>query len=108
MKIIIDSREQRPFDFLSQNGDIETERGTLDTGDYSVAGLESRVAVERKSLADLVTWGIPFPPLPGLCHGVGYGLHCTASRPLPLCREQGESGGRDSPFPPAICEGQGT
>lgn len=55
MKIIIDSREQRPFDFLSQNGDIETERGTLDTGDYSVAGLESRVAVERKSLADLVT-----------------------------------------------------
>lgn len=54
MKIIVDTREQRPFTFLSQNGDIETERGTLTLGDYSLAGLESCVAVERKSLADLV------------------------------------------------------
>lgn len=55
MKIIIDTREQRPFAFLGQNGDIETERGTLSLGDYSLAGLTDRVAVERKSLADLVT-----------------------------------------------------
>lgn len=54
MKILIDTREKCPFNFLSQCGDIETERGTLSLGDYSLAGLENRVAVERKSLADLV------------------------------------------------------
>lgn len=54
MKIIIDTREKAAFDFLSQNGDIEMERGTLALGDYSLAGLTDRVAVERKSLADLV------------------------------------------------------
>lgn len=54
MKVIIDTREQSPFEFLGQNGDIETERGTLILGDYSLAGLTDRVAVERKSLADLV------------------------------------------------------
>lgn len=32
---------------------IETVRGTLKSGDYSLVGYESRVAVERKSLADL-------------------------------------------------------
>lgn len=54
MRIVIDTREKAPFSFLSQNGDIETERGTLALGDYSLAGLTDRVAVERKSLADLV------------------------------------------------------
>lgn len=54
MIILIDSREQRPFDFLSCAADIEVERGTLDTGDYSLAGLEHKIAVERKSLSDLV------------------------------------------------------
>ena len=55
MKIVIDTREQRPFDFLAHGGEVEAERGTLSLGDYSLAGLEDRVAVERKSLADLVT-----------------------------------------------------
>ena len=55
MKIIIDTREQRPFDFLSHGGEVKAERGTLGLGDYSLAGLTDRVAVERKSLADLVT-----------------------------------------------------
>ena len=55
MKIIVDTREQRPFDFRVQGNSIETERGTLALGDYSLAGLADRVAVERKSLADLVT-----------------------------------------------------
>lgn len=32
---------------------VETVRGTLRSGDYSLLGFESRVAVERKSLADL-------------------------------------------------------
>jgi len=48
--IIIDSREQRPFRFKS----LPAVRGTLDTGDYSIAGLEHLIAVERKSLDDLL------------------------------------------------------
>lgn len=48
--IVIDTREQLPFSFPEG---VETVRGTLHSGDYSVKGLEDRVAVERKSLADL-------------------------------------------------------
>ena len=33
---------------------VEVRRASLDTGDYSLPGLETRVAIERKSLADLV------------------------------------------------------
>ncbi len=47
---IVDTREQRPLDLSP----LSTERGTLATGDYSVRGLEGVVAIERKSLADLV------------------------------------------------------
>jgi hypothetical protein len=55
MKIIVDSREQAPFAFQHERyaGTI-VEAGTLDTGDYSLAGLTDRVAAERKSLPDLV------------------------------------------------------
>lgn len=49
--ILIDSREQLPFNF-SEN--VDTQRATLDAGDYSVVGLTATVAVERKSLDDLV------------------------------------------------------
>lgn len=52
MKIIIDSREQNPFSF--EGKDVETVTASLTTGDYSLAGLEDRIALERKSLADLV------------------------------------------------------
>ena len=48
--IVIDNREQMPFVFTGS----PTRPGTLDTGDYSVAGLEHLVAVERKSLDDLL------------------------------------------------------
>ncbi len=48
MKIIIDSREQTPLHFTQ----IESERGTLQTGDYSIQGLEHLFSVERKSLDD--------------------------------------------------------
>ncbi|MCC7291439.1 MAG: hypothetical protein IT449_05175 [Phycisphaerales bacterium] len=48
--IIIDTREQAPFTFAN----LPSEPGTLDTGDYSVRGLEHLVAVERKSLDDLL------------------------------------------------------
>ncbi len=47
--IKIDSREQLPYVF-----DIPSVVGKLDTGDYSVKGLEGCVAVERKSLDDLI------------------------------------------------------
>jgi ERCC4-type nuclease len=55
MKVVIDSREQAPFAFqhVRYAGTV-TEGGTLGTGDYSLAGLTDRVAVERKSLPDLV------------------------------------------------------
>lgn len=54
MKILIDSREQRPFSFTGKRfEDVITETGTLATGDYSISGLADLVAVERKSLDDL-------------------------------------------------------
>lgn len=46
----IDTREQLPLEDL----DLKTVRATLPCGDYSVVGLEHVVAVERKSLQDLV------------------------------------------------------
>ncbi len=49
-RIIIDTREQEGWDF-----DCPTIRRKLDAGDYSVDGLESAVAVERKSLKDFVS-----------------------------------------------------
>ena len=55
MRIIIDTREQAPFGFDHERyAGTMLEKGALDTGDYSLAGLTDRVAVERKSLPDLV------------------------------------------------------
>ena len=48
-QIVIDSREQEPYAFS-----CSTIRRKLEAGDYSVAGLEQRLAVERKSLSDFV------------------------------------------------------
>lgn len=53
MQIIIDSREQTPFHFANFK-DTSTTKGTLQTGDYSLAGLSHVVAVERKSVDDLI------------------------------------------------------
>lgn len=47
---IIDSREQLPLDLAP----LRMVRGTLATGDYSLQGLESVVAIERKSLEDFL------------------------------------------------------
>jgi ERCC4-type nuclease len=49
MIIIIDNREQQPWEFPG----VETENGTLTTGDYSIKGYEDRFAIERKSIDDL-------------------------------------------------------
>ncbi len=48
----IDTREQRPWALNEEL--FATERATLTTGDYSIAGLEDRFAIERKSLGDAV------------------------------------------------------
>jgi ERCC4-type nuclease len=51
--IIIDTREQAPYSFDPRLA--ATLRRALPAGDYSVEGLEERVAVERKSLDDFVS-----------------------------------------------------
>lgn len=54
MKIIVDTREQRPWQFPA---DVEIERRALPAGDYAPAGLESGAngcVIERKSLNDLL------------------------------------------------------
>ena len=47
---VVDTREQLPLDLSP----LRTVEGTLTTGDYTVQALESVVAVERKSLPDLL------------------------------------------------------
>lgn len=60
--VVIDTREQKPFGFDGLRCDVAdgggpltvpTVRGTLKSGDYSLLGYETAVAVERKSLDDL-------------------------------------------------------
>ena len=53
---IIDSREQNPLSLRihPDEAPIRSEKGTLYTGDYSVKGLEDHIAIERKSLPDLM------------------------------------------------------
>lgn len=47
---IVDTREQTPLHLAP----LKMRVGTLATGDYSIAGLEEVIRVERKSLPDLV------------------------------------------------------
>jgi DNA excision repair protein ERCC-4 len=49
---VIDTREQQPLALETYLPRVQ--RGTLETGDYSVLGLEHLIAIERKSLSDLV------------------------------------------------------
>lgn len=57
--IICDSREQLPYDFgglLGADGKpliVPTVVTGLASGDYSIQGMEDRIAIERKSLDDL-------------------------------------------------------
>jgi ERCC4-type nuclease len=48
--IVIDTREQEPLAFER----LASVRGTLQTGDYSVAGLQDLFSIERKTVRDLV------------------------------------------------------
>jgi ERCC4-type nuclease len=49
MIIIIDTREQLPYKF-----DVPCEVATVPIGDYSILGLEDQVAIERKTVNDLI------------------------------------------------------
>ncbi len=50
MKLITDTRERTPLRFQH----LESVPGSLQTGDYSIQGLEHLFSIERKSIADLV------------------------------------------------------
>lgn len=60
--LIVDNREQAPWSFEDitigtgksmKQLKLTIENGTLPTGDYSIKGFESQVAIERKSKEDL-------------------------------------------------------
>lgn len=57
--VAVDSREQLPWTFQGiiisgRRWIIPTKTATLATGDYSIAGHESRLSIERKSVDDLL------------------------------------------------------
>lgn len=54
LTILVDTREQIPFQFVIKDKPVRTEAATLTTGDYTVRGLEEICCVERKSLDDLM------------------------------------------------------
>jgi ERCC4-type nuclease len=47
MKIVIDTREQKPYKLT------DAVKSALKTGDYSIEGYEEEIAIERKSYSDL-------------------------------------------------------
>ncbi len=49
--VLIDQRENLPF----ETKPMQSVSGTLQAGDYSIVGLESEIAIERKSLPDLIS-----------------------------------------------------
>lgn len=50
--VVVDTREQEPYSFAAER--FDTIRHALPAGDYSLAGFETDVAVERKTLEDFV------------------------------------------------------
>jgi ERCC4-type nuclease len=53
--LLVDTREQNPFNFSRFQGWFAgIEKKALQLGDYSIAGLEDICVVERKDLSDLV------------------------------------------------------
>jgi len=53
LTILVDSREQAPYHF-DRYPNVTVHRVALETGDYSLPGLEHVVCVERKSVDDLI------------------------------------------------------
>jgi ERCC4-type nuclease len=60
--VLVDTREKDPFALCENHPNwIKGERrATLKTGDYSVEGMEDLLALERKSLADLVACTVSY------------------------------------------------
>lgn len=54
LPIVIDTREQLPLDFSPWADSVSITRATLWPGDYSIRGANTRVAIERKSVSDLI------------------------------------------------------
>ncbi|MYM92552.1 ERCC4 domain-containing protein [Duganella vulcania] len=53
--VLVDTREQMPFDLARFSNWLSgVKTATLDTGDYSIEGMEHLICLERKSLNDLV------------------------------------------------------
>ena len=52
MIILTDTREQTPY--LFERWNIKTQETGLQTGDYSIVGFSDKIAIERKTLDDLV------------------------------------------------------
>lgn len=52
MRILTDTREQKPYTFQKYGAKIETT--ALAVGDYSIPGFQTRISIERKSLNDLI------------------------------------------------------
>jgi len=51
--VLVDTREQKPLRFSPELG-VDCGAATLPVGDYSVRGYTHLIAIERKSVADLV------------------------------------------------------
>ena len=60
--VLVDGREKAPYHFTGLRADVKQRRrplqittkwARLESGDYSIDGLQDRVSVERKSLDDL-------------------------------------------------------
>ncbi len=52
IRVVVDTREQEPYHFDPES--VTATRRALPAGDYSLEGWEDQVAVERKTLEDLV------------------------------------------------------
>lgn len=54
--VLVDTRERQPYHLHAFDNWIErSERRKLDAGDYSIEGMEKLLALERKTLTDLIT-----------------------------------------------------
>lgn len=54
--VLVNTREQIPFEFTNHSNWIaDTKRQKFGAGDYSVVGMDNLLALERKTLTDLIT-----------------------------------------------------
>ncbi len=52
LRVVVDTREQHPYTFPPD--EVDLVRRKLSSGDYSIEGLEARVAIERKNFEDYI------------------------------------------------------